>query len=159
MKWGIVRACVRVCVCASFSIVESTFGSVGIKELSTFVMVGLGIGLPLSDERANEGPLGVRRGKRNQTWALVQWTWPVSMRCSGVRWRLGGFVSSCHGLVLSACGNSSPVQSGQSISVCLSICGAEAIGERWVADEQTFGFHFVVFSPTVELVRICTFVL
>jgi hypothetical protein len=102
------RVCVCVCVCASFSIVDSTFGSVGIKELSTFVMAGLGIGLPLSDGRANEGLLGVRRGKRNQTWALVQWTWPVSMRCSGVRWRLGGFVSSCHELVLSACGSSSP---------------------------------------------------
>ena len=121
--------------------------------------VGLGIGLPLSDERASEGLLGVQRGKRNQTWALVQWTWSVSMRCSGVRWRLGGFVSSCHGLVLSACGNSSPIRSGQSISVCFSVCGAEVIGERWAVDEQTFGFHFVVFSPTVELIRVCAFVL
>jgi hypothetical protein len=69
VKWGIVRACVRVCVCASFSIVDSTFGSVGIKELSTFVMVGLGIGLPLSDERARACLVsGAAKGTKPGLW-------------------------------------------------------------------------------------------
>ena len=118
MKWGIVRACVcvcvRVCVCASFSIVDSAFGSVGIEYFCDRGL-GLGIGLPLSDERASEGLLGVRRGKKEPNLGSGQWTWPASMRCSGVRWRLGGFVSSCHGLVLSAYGNSSPGRASPSV--------------------------------------------
>lgn len=121
--------------------------------------LGLGIGLPLSDERASEGPLGVRRGKKKSN--LGSGSMDLA-RVHAVLRGKGGDWAVLYRRVTDLCfqpGNTSPVRGGQSISVCLSVCGAEVVGERWVVDEQTFGFHFVVFSPTVELVRVCTFVL